>query len=133
METETPYQLKLKKMSNNELDAEFLRINRLRNETDEDYLTEFGSLSQESWRREYELLPERNEDRINLNANDFNGLWNWISYDFVNKNLCVNPRLSDAVYLYADVPRSVYKKLKMSDFDDKEIEAIQGKYKCEVL
>ena len=120
-------------MSNNELDAEFLRINRLRNETDEDYLTEFGSLSQESWRREYELLPERNEDRINLNANDFNGLWNWISYDFVNKNLCVNPRLSDAVYLYADVPRSVYKKLKMSDFDDKEIEAIQGKYKCEVL
>ena len=133
MENENAYKQKLKGISNNELEAEYAKINRLRNETDEDYLTEFECLQEEANKRQYELMPERMDEKISLNANEFRGLWNWVGYDFINKNLLANPRLSDVIISYTNISRTAYKELKISDFDDKAIETFQRKHNGEIL
>jgi len=130
---ENKYQTKVSQMNNKQLDAEFKRINTLRNETDNDYPDEFRILNQDYNRREYELPDEITDEEINFNANEFSGYVNWVRYDFINKTLEVTYRLDDTVYIFIEVPRSEFQKLKISDDVDSFMKEFENRYHGEEL
>jgi hypothetical protein len=127
------YKAKIKAMSNKDLDAEFRQINIVRNLTDNDYEEELECLENEFGWRQREPPNEIDSERISLHANDFNGYVNWVQYDFVDKYLLVNHRLSDVVVIHAEVPRSEYHKLKNAEFEEDVMKEFEGKFKGEEL